>query len=56
MGSIDSKVDKFENLKIERILKSLFEFEKMLIPIYDQIAEKLYIANNKSFMKRFYGI
>jgi uncharacterized protein len=41
---------------INNISPVLCEFEKMLIPVCDQIAEELYLANNKSFMKRFYGI
>ena len=42
--------------KINEISPVLCEFEKMLIPISDKIAEELYSENNQNFMKNFYGI
>ncbi|MCF7919094.1 MAG: radical SAM protein [Candidatus Cloacimonetes bacterium] len=42
--------------RIDSISPALCEFEKMLIPICDRIAEELYLAKNKSFIKRFYEI
>lgn len=42
--------------KINEVSPVLCEFEKMLIPICDQITEELYSKNYQSFRKRFYGI
>ena len=39
---------------ISEISPVLCEFEKILIPISDQIAEELYSEKNRNFMKRFY--
>lgn len=40
--------------KIDEVSQVLCEFEKMLIPISDKIAEELYSEKNRGFIKRFY--
>jgi uncharacterized protein len=41
---------------INEISSVLCEFEKILIPITDKLAEDLYYEKNQRFLKRFYGI